>query len=72
MDPRNAHTLLSLARVNQEMQNYDGAKQNYEKLKAIDPTLAGQFAFLGEGKEGGTRAADVETERKVILWETGE
>jgi hypothetical protein len=54
------------------MQNYDGAKQNYEKLKAIDPTLAGQFAFLGEGKEGGTRAADVETERKVILWETGE
>ncbi|MGA2976765.1 MAG: hypothetical protein ABSF77_15780 [Spirochaetia bacterium] len=27
------------------------APKNYEKLKAIDPTLAGHFAFLGEGKE---------------------
>jgi tetratricopeptide (TPR) repeat protein len=70
MDPRNPHTLLALARVNQELQNYPDAKSSYEKLKAVDPTLAGEFAFLGEGKETGARAADIQTERKVILWES--
>jgi tetratricopeptide (TPR) repeat protein len=72
MDPGNAHTLLALARVNQELQNYPDAKRSYDKLKTIDPTLAGQFAFLGDAKESGARAADVTTERKVILWETGD
>ena len=37
IDPRNPHTLLSLARVNQELQNYGDAKKSYDKLKAIDP-----------------------------------
>jgi tetratricopeptide (TPR) repeat protein len=70
MDPNNGHALLALTRVYEEMQNYDGAKQSYERLKTIDPALANQFAFLGEGKEGATRAADEETQRKAILWET--
>lgn len=70
IDPRNPHTLLALARVNRKLQNYPDAKTSYEKLKAVDPTLAGQFAFLGEGKGAGARAADVQAERKAILWET--
>jgi len=72
LDPGNAHTVLALARVNQEMQNYDDATLNYKKLKSMDPTLAGQFAFLGEGEEAGSRAAYVATEQKAILWENGE
>ncbi len=72
MDPSNAHIVLALARVSQEMRNFDDAKLNYEKLKKMDPTLAEQFAFLGEGKETGSRATDVETERKTILWENEE
>src|SRR5208282_92420 len=72
LDPGNPHTLLALARVNQELQNYDNARASYEKLKAISPDLASQFAYLGVGKEGGSRAADVASERKVVLWEAGE
>ena len=72
MDPSNAHTVLALARVSQELQNYADAKASYERLKKMDPALAGQFAFLGEGKDTGSRAADVATERKAILWETAE
>ena len=34
------------------------------------PTLAGQFAYLGEAKESGTRAADVESQRIAVIWET--
>ncbi len=70
MDPNNDHALLALARVNQELQDYAAAKQNYEKLKAINPTLAREFAFLGEGKESGSRAADVQSQRTAIIWET--
>jgi tetratricopeptide (TPR) repeat protein len=70
VDPNNPHTLLALARVNQELQNYDDAKKSYQRLKELNPTLASQFADLGEAKESGTRAADVESQRKAVIWET--
>lgn len=72
MDPANPYALLAIARANQELQNYPDAKAGYEKLKAINPELAGHYAYLGEGKESGARAAEVESERKVVLWESGE
>lgn len=72
IDPRNAHTVLALARVNQELQDYANAKLNYEKLARLDPVLAGQFAYLGGGKDSGSRAADVQGERKLVEWESGE
>jgi tetratricopeptide (TPR) repeat protein len=72
LDPSNPHTLLALARVNQELQNYADAKYEYEKLKTISPSLAGEFAYLGQGKETGARAADASSERKAVLWETEE
>src|SRR5208337_738492 len=50
-NPDDPHTLLALARVNQELQNYTDAKKSYGRLKAINPTLAGQFAYLGEAQE---------------------
>jgi tetratricopeptide (TPR) repeat protein len=70
--PDNPHTLLALVRVNQELKNYPEAKLSYEKLKAISPELAQQFASLGEGKETGTRAAEVGAGRNAVLWEAGE
>jgi tetratricopeptide (TPR) repeat protein len=70
VDTNNPHTLLALARVNQELQNYDDAKKSYQRLKELNPTLASQFADLGEAKESGTRAADVESQRKAVIWET--
>lgn len=69
-DPNNPHALLALARVNQELQNYPDAKKSYEKLKAVNPELASQSAYLGEGKESGARAADIESQRKAVIWET--
>jgi tetratricopeptide (TPR) repeat protein len=70
MVPNNPHVLLALVRVNQELQNYDDGKQIFDKLKSIDPNLASQYAYLGEGKESGARAADVEAERKAVIWES--
>jgi len=72
MDPSNPHTLLALARTNQELQDYAGAKDCYIKLKKVDPTLADQFAYLGQSSESGTRAADVQSERTQIIWESEE
>ena len=71
-NPNDPHTLLALARVNQEMQNYPDAKSSYEKLKAVNPTLASQFAYLGEAttQESGARAADIEHQRSAVIWET--
>jgi tetratricopeptide (TPR) repeat protein len=70
MAPGNAHVLLALARVNQELRNYTEAKSCFDRLNAVDPILARQYAFLGEGQEGSARAADVASERS--LWETTE
>jgi tetratricopeptide (TPR) repeat protein len=72
MDPSNPHTLLALARTNQELQDYAGAKDCYIKLKKVNPTLADQFAYLGQSSESGTRAADVQSERTQIIWESEE
>lgn len=72
MDPSNARTLLALARVNQELKNYSDVKKSYDRLKTLDPAMAAQFAYLGEGTETGTRAANVESERTAITWETAQ
>ena len=72
IDPGDPHALLALARVSQELQSYKDAKISYEKLKAKNPELASQYAYLGEGKESGTRAAEVTSQRNVVLWESEE
>jgi tetratricopeptide (TPR) repeat protein len=68
--PNDPHTLLALARVNQELQNYADAKNNYERLKAVNPTLASEFAYLEGTNESEARAADVEHQRAAVMWET--
>jgi tetratricopeptide (TPR) repeat protein len=74
IDPANPRTLLALARVNQELRNYEAARSSYEKLKQISPELAAQFNDTGEARESGTgtRAANVETVRRAVNWETAE
>jgi len=69
IDPQNPRVLLDLARANQELQNYDDAKMYFDRLKQVDPNLADQFAFLGQGKDSWARAADVESQRRAVLWE---
>jgi tetratricopeptide (TPR) repeat protein len=64
------HVLLALARTDLELQNYNDARNVYEKLKKIDPVLADQFSYLGESQNTGTRSADVEAERLEVYWES--
>ena len=69
VEPSNPQTLLALARVNQELQNYPDARASYQKLKALSPDLAARFSYLEERKESGARSSGVATERASILWE---
>jgi tetratricopeptide (TPR) repeat protein len=72
VEPDNPHTLLALSRVNQELQNYADAKKSYDRLKELNPDLASQFAYLGEAKDSGSRAADVASQRTSVTWEMGQ
>ena len=69
-DPNNPRVLLAIAKVDQQLKNYGEMRQNYQKLKDLDPSLADRYAYLGEGTDLGARAADVGTERLTVLWET--
>jgi hypothetical protein len=70
LDPDNPHVLLAIAKVDQQLKNYDEMKRNYQKLKDLDPGLAQKYAYLGGGTETGSRAADIGNERLTVLWET--
>ena len=72
VDLNSPNALLALARVNQELQNYPDAKKSYERLRELNPTLASQFTYLGQEKQSGTRAADVESQRIAVIWETNQ
>jgi tetratricopeptide (TPR) repeat protein len=70
--PNNPRILLGLSRANRELQNFDAANRSYEKLKSVDPALAAQFAYLASAQDSGTRAAEVDAERRAVLWESGD
>ncbi len=67
--PDNPKVLLTVARVNHEMENYGTVKQTYTKLKEIDPDLAMQFAYLDLRGDDATRAAAIGRVKEVVLWE---
>jgi tetratricopeptide (TPR) repeat protein len=70
LDSGNPQTVLAMARANLELKNIDAAKAQYEQLKVLDPKLAQQFAYLGDGAASGTRASDVDSQRRQIDWDT--
>ena len=69
LDPDNPHVLLAIAKTDEQLKNYGEMKQKYEKLKDLDPATAENYAYLGEGTETGSRAADVASERLTVIWE---
>jgi tetratricopeptide (TPR) repeat protein len=69
IDPKNPHALLAIAKVDQELKNYDDMKQKYDQLRELDPTLATQYAYLSTPSDTGSRATDIGTERRRVLWE---
>ena len=69
IDPQNPHALLAIAKADQQLSNFDDLKQRYDQLKQLDPKLASEYAYLGEGASGGARATDIATQRRAVLWE---
>lgn len=68
VQPKSALVLLSLARVNHDMENYGAAKKFYTDLKAADPGLAERFSYLELRGDEGARAAEISGARGVMVW----
>jgi tetratricopeptide (TPR) repeat protein len=69
MDPKNPHVILAIAKADQQLSKFDDMRQKYDQLKTLDPVLADQYAYLGQGSASGARAADIATQRREVLWE---
>jgi len=67
--PENPAVLVSLARVNHEIENYSEANVAFSKLKSINPSLAEQFAYLESRGSETARAADINKMKGVVVWE---
>ena len=61
--------LLTVARVNHEMENYGTVNEAYGKLKYLDPDLAQQFAYLDLRGDEALRAASIGGIKEVVIWE---
>lgn len=67
--PDNPKVLLTVARVNHEMENYGTVNEAYGKLKYLDPDLAQQFAYLDLRGDEALRAASIGGIKEVVIWE---
>lgn len=68
LEPDDPNVLLSLARVNHQMENYGTATRSYERVKELDPSLAGRFAYLGMQGDDAARAAEAGGLSATMLW----
>jgi len=68
-DPRNPRVLLAVAKASHDLENYFAAKKAYSELKARDPDLALEFAYLDLKGEEATRAANAAGVNGVVVWE---
>jgi len=66
--PDNPNVLLSIARVNHEIENYATARQAYARLREVSPTLAARFAYLDLRGEEASRAAEAAGLKEVVVW----
>jgi tetratricopeptide (TPR) repeat protein len=68
-DPENPRVLLAVAKASHDLEDYFRVKTVYAELKAKDPDLALQFAYLDLKGEEATRAANVAGASGVVVWE---
>jgi tetratricopeptide (TPR) repeat protein len=67
--PDNPKVLLSLARVDHALEDYESARGAYGRLRDIDPSLASRFAYLESRGEESARAAEATGMGGVVIWE---
>ncbi|MBT3273996.1 MAG: hypothetical protein HN368_12640 [Spirochaetales bacterium] len=66
--PEDPQVLLSIARVNHELENYGMVQESYSKLKALDPKLAEEYAYLAMRGEAAVRAGEISGIRSRSRW----
>ena len=70
-DNNNRVALLGLTRCSHRLENYGAARENYRKLKILDPVQANRFAYLEMRGEESSRAAKASGAENDIIWEEG-
>jgi len=68
LEPANSVALLSLAKLNHELENYTLASENFDRLKLADPKLAERFSYLGARGESEARAEEADAGKGVMVW----
>jgi tetratricopeptide (TPR) repeat protein len=62
----NPQVILSLAKVNHELENFGTARKQYDQLVQLDPKLAEQHVYLNSRAEEAVRASAAAMDREVI------
>ena len=68
-NPKDPNVVLGIARINHSMEDYNAARKTYNELKQLNPSLAEQFAYLGDATSSQARAAEADSLREVVIWE---
>ena len=66
--PDSPAVLVSLTRINRELENHAQAQKSYAQLAAVAPDIAEDYKFLSQTEETGARAGEA-GQREVLLWE---
>jgi hypothetical protein len=72
IDANNKIAILGISRCSHELEDYNMSGRTYQKLKTIDPNLAGRFTYLDLRDEEATRAADATGMKNIVVWEDEE
>jgi len=67
--PDSTFVLLGLARACYGLERHAEVRRHYDRLKAVDPELAGRFAFLVVSRKGEDRATLTSGLDPQVLWE---
>jgi tetratricopeptide (TPR) repeat protein len=70
VDSGHPKVLLGIARISNELGEYDKASSAYETLKLVNPQLSKRFSYLDlKGADTSTRASDISGVRESAVWE---
>jgi tetratricopeptide (TPR) repeat protein len=67
-EPSNPTVVLAVARTNYAQERYDLARQGYERLRELNPSLAERYSYLGETGQSGVRAAEAGSIQGGLTW----
>jgi len=66
--PDNAESVLGIARCQYELERFSEATESYEKLRALDPALAGKYGYLASIFGGVGRAWSLSERAASVRW----